>query len=120
LAGSSIHVSTQPRVSVKLLDRYTGYRQGCDGCSCTACRATPHAAGFILRLRSLLSADAPPLKLGSPPLDLCLSYLAHAGIGALIWWLQEEQPHSPEQIATWLNQLNKDTFENALHSSMPR
>ena len=36
------------------------------------------------RLRSLLSADTTPLKPGSPPHDLCLSYLAHTGIGALI------------------------------------
>ena len=63
------------------------------------------------RLRSLLADDAMPPKPGSPPLDLCLSYLAHAGIGALTWWLQAEQPHPPEQIATWLNQLNKATLE---------
>jgi len=69
------------------------------------------------RLRSLLPNDATPLKPGSPPLDLCLSYIAHAGIGALIWWLQAEQLHPPEQIAAWLNQLNKETLEYVLHMS---
>jgi AcrR family transcriptional regulator len=64
-----------------------------------------------LRLRSLMPSDATPQKPDSPPRDLCLSYLAHAGIGVLAWWLQAEQPHPPEQIATWLNQLNKATLE---------
>jgi AcrR family transcriptional regulator len=62
------------------------------------------------RLRSLLPSETTRLKPGSPPVDLCLSYIAHAGIGALIWWLQAEQPHPPEQIAAWLNQLNKETL----------
>ena len=66
------------------------------------------------RLRSLLPGDMMPLKPGSPPLDLCLSYIAHAGIGALIWWLQAQQPQSPEQIADWLNQLNQATLEDIL------
>ena len=64
------------------------------------------------RLQSLLPDAATPLKPGSPPRDLCLSYLAHAGIGVLAWWLQAEQPHPPEQIAAWLNQLNKETADN--------
>jgi AcrR family transcriptional regulator len=72
------------------------------------------------RLRSLLPSDATPLKPGSPPLDLCLSYVAHAGIGALTWWLQAEQPHPPEQIAAWLNQLNKETLEYVLQNAIPR
>jgi AcrR family transcriptional regulator len=71
------------------------------------------------RLRSLLPDDATPHKPDSPPRDLCLSYLTHAGIGVLAWWLQAEQPHPPEQIATWLNQLNKATLEYALHNSIP-
>ena len=72
------------------------------------------------RLRSLLPDDATPLKPGSPPLDLCLSYIAHAGIGALAWWLQAEQSYPPEQIAIWLNQLNKATLEYVLHNTIPR
>jgi AcrR family transcriptional regulator len=71
------------------------------------------------RLRILLPNDATPLKPGSPPLDLCRSYIVYAGIGALIWWLQAEQPHPPEQIAAWLNQLNKDTLEYVLRNSLP-
>ena len=64
------------------------------------------------RLRSLLPADTAPLKSGSPPPDLCLSYIAHAGIGALIWWLQAQQPYPPEQIAAWLDQLSQATLED--------
>jgi AcrR family transcriptional regulator len=71
------------------------------------------------RLRSLLPGNAAPLPPGSPPRELCLSYLTHAGIGALAWWLQAEQPHPPEQIAAWLNQLNKATLDYVLHLATP-
>jgi AcrR family transcriptional regulator len=71
------------------------------------------------RLRSLLPDGATPLKPASPPLDLCLSYIAHAGIGALVWWLQADQLQPPEQIAAWLNQLNKETLAAVLQNAMP-
>lgn len=71
------------------------------------------------RLRSLLPGDPTPPKPSSPPLDLCLSYIAHAGIGALTWWLQAGQPHPPEQLAAWLNQLNQETLEYVLQKAMP-
>ena len=41
------------------------------------------------RLRSLLPGDAAPPPPGSSPRELCLSFLAHAGIGALAWWLEK-------------------------------
>jgi len=67
-----------------------------------------------LRLRSLLPGDRATLQPSSPPLDLCLSYLSHAGIGVLDWWLKAGQSHPPEQVAAWLNQLNRETVERAL------
>jgi AcrR family transcriptional regulator len=67
-----------------------------------------------MRLRSLLPGDGVPLKSNSPPLELCLSYLSHAGVGVLAWWLKEGQAYPPEQVAAWLSQLNKETLDYAL------
>lgn len=66
------------------------------------------------RLRSLLPSDAMPRRPDSPPHELCLSYLAHASIGVLHWWLQEEQPRSPTQIASWLADLSTATIAQLL------
>jgi AcrR family transcriptional regulator len=68
-----------------------------------------------MRLRSLLlSGHGVQLKSNSPPLELCLSYLSRAGVGVLAWWLKEGQSYPPEQVAAWLNQLNKETLEYVL------
>ena len=66
------------------------------------------------RLRSLLPSDAMPRTPDSPPQELYLSYLAHASIGVLVWWLQEEQPRSPTQIASWLADLSTATLAQLL------
>jgi AcrR family transcriptional regulator len=58
------------------------------------------------RLRNLLTGRSTKPKSKGLPLDLCLSYLSHAGVGALVWWLRSGQSYAPEQFAGWLNQLN--------------
>ena len=64
--------------------------------------------GFIERgLRRMLSSQASQADPGRPPVDLIVSYLLNAGIGAMIWWLEQEQPCSPEQMAVWLYQLSR-------------
>ncbi len=40
----------------------------------------------------------------TPPPDL----RASAACGAIVWWLEQEQPYPPEQLAYWLNQLIYD------------
>ncbi len=67
-----------------------------------------------MRLRTLLPNNRAKLKPQSPPLDLCLSYLSHAGVGVMAWWLKDGQSYTPDQVAAWLNQLNKETLEHAL------
>src|SRR5262245_65755970 len=57
------------------------------------------------RLRSLLPGAAAPPRPGRPPRELCVSFLAHAGIGALAWWLGAEPPPPPAQVAAWLDRL---------------
>jgi AcrR family transcriptional regulator len=65
-----------------------------------------------LRLRSLLPDNRTQVVSKNPPVDLCISYLSHAGVGALAWWLKDGQSYPPEQVAAWLNQLNQATLEH--------
>jgi AcrR family transcriptional regulator len=41
------------------------------------------------RFRALLPAAEAQAKPGGPPLDLCLSYVSHAGIGVIAWWVAD-------------------------------
>lgn len=43
---------------------------------------------------------------GSPPIDLCVSYMAHAGVGADVWWLDHLAECSPECLARWITELS--------------
>lgn len=42
------------------------------------------------------------------PLNLKFTTVASAGCSALAWWLEQEQPSTPEQFANWLQQLIYD------------
>jgi AcrR family transcriptional regulator len=42
----------------------------------------------------------------APPIDMKLNYISCASIGAFLWWLENAQPCTPEQLATWLGQLS--------------
>jgi hypothetical protein len=42
-----------------------------------------------------------------PPIALSVNYILHAGIGVMLWWLENDQPCPPEQVAVWLNQFSK-------------
>lgn len=59
-----------------------------------------------MRLRGLLPKTKTKAK--GPPLELCINYLSHAGVGAIAWWLNN-QSYAPEQVAVWLHQLNQET-----------
>lgn len=72
-----------------------------------------------MRLRSLLPGGGVQLKPKSPPFELCLNYLSHAGVGVLAWWLKEGQSYPPEQVAVWLNQLNKETVDHISNLNQP-
>ena len=50
----------------------------------------------------------------APPLDLLLKVITSAGCGAIIWWVEQEQPSPPEQFATWLNQFIYDIAVTSL------
>ncbi|MFN8454987.1 MAG: TetR/AcrR family transcriptional regulator [Anaerolineae bacterium] len=67
-----------------------------------------------MRLQSLVPSEGVKMKPKSPPLGLCLSYLSHAGVGVIAWWLNEGQAYSPRQVTGWLTQLNKETLDYVL------
>jgi AcrR family transcriptional regulator len=68
------------------------------------------------RFRSILPSAEAHIQLDSVPLDLCLSYVAHAGVGAIVWWLSDASTRSPREVAGWLNQLSMVNIALALGS----
>jgi AcrR family transcriptional regulator len=65
--------------------------------------------GYLERgFRNLLPDGAPSAKGDAPPLNLSVTYLLHAGMGAILWWLAERsgEAFSPEQMAGWLLKLS--------------
>jgi len=66
--------------------------------------------------RRILSSQAPKSDPSRPPIDLTMNYLIHAGIGAIVWWLENDQPCSPEQMAVWLYQLSRASISVSLGS----
>jgi len=67
--------------------------------------------------RQILSSQAPKSDPIRPPIDLTVNYLIHAGIGAIVWWLENDQPCSPEQMAVWLYQFSRASISVSLGSS---
>jgi AcrR family transcriptional regulator len=57
--------------------------------------------------RRLLSGQSPQANVPArPPVELIVSYVLHAGVGSIVWWLEEGQACTPEQVAVWLRQLS--------------
>ena len=73
--------------------------------------------GFIERgLRRILASQTHQANPDGPPIDLTVSYLLSAGVGAIVWWLENDQPYSPEQMAVWLYQLSRASISVSLGS----
>ncbi len=64
--------------------------------------------------RRILSRHASQPDSTRPPVDLTVNYLLNAGIGAIVWWLENEQPYSPEQMADWLYQFSMASISVSL------
>jgi AcrR family transcriptional regulator len=63
--------------------------------------------GYIeKRMRASLSGIVPHDQLKTPSFDLCLKYISSAGLGAIEWWLENDMPYTPEQMATLAVQLS--------------
>jgi AcrR family transcriptional regulator len=61
------------------------------------------------RYRYLFSRFGDTPDLSAPPLDLKLNYISCAAVGAILWWLEHDQPSTAEQLAIWLGQLSMTT-----------
>ncbi len=68
-------------------------------------------ARFIQRFRQMIekrfrylltTADPDP---EAPPLELRLSFISCADIGAILWWLEQEPHRSPEEVALLITPL---------------
>lgn len=55
------------------------------------------------RFRYLLSTVEPDPN--APPLELRLSFISCADIGAILWWLEKEPQRSPEEVALLISPL---------------
>lgn len=58
------------------------------------------------RYRSLFSQYNWASDLKAPPIDMKLAYISYASVGVILWWLENDQPCSSEQLASWLGQLS--------------
>lgn len=54
---------------------------------------------YLFKVGHVDQADNPP------PVPLRISYVSYAGIGAILWWLENGQPCTVEQLAHWLSHL---------------
>lgn len=61
------------------------------------------------RFRYLFSRHNVKIDPKAPPLEMKLSYISSAAVGAILWWLENNQPCTAEQLAIWLSQLNMTT-----------
>lgn len=59
------------------------------------------------QFRSMMPDELAHVDPSRPPMALSVNYILHAGIGAILWWLENDQPCPPEQVAVWLNQFSQ-------------
>jgi AcrR family transcriptional regulator len=67
------------------------------------------------RFRSVSAQALTEPGADDPPVDLRLSCIAYVGLGATTWWLEQEQPCSPEQLTDWLRQISSAIAGNLHH-----
>lgn len=58
------------------------------------------------RYRLLFSRHGDNIDPAAPPVEMKINYISCAGIGAILWWLENNQPCSAAQLAGWLGQLS--------------
>jgi AcrR family transcriptional regulator len=68
--------------------------------------------GFRRKLSSQPAQSDP----SRPPIDLTVSYILGAGVSAIVWWLENDRPCLPEQMAVWLYQLSMASINVSLGS----
>jgi AcrR family transcriptional regulator len=66
------------------------------------------------RLRRSLPAQPAPPAAGRPPLDMLLRAVSSAGLGAILWWLENDMPVTAGQIAAWAVRISWASLSYAL------
>jgi AcrR family transcriptional regulator len=66
------------------------------------------------RYRYIFSRSGKSVDLKSSLIEMKLSYISSAAVGTILWWLENKQPITPEQLATWLGQLSMTAAEITL------
>ena len=61
------------------------------------------------RYRELLATYPAPEDPYAPPPEMRVRYASWAAVGAILWWLEHDQPYSAEQLAAWLVELTSTT-----------
>jgi hypothetical protein len=69
------------------------------------------ARRFRIALENTIAKTNPD----APPTDLKLNYISCASIGALMWWVENGDTCSAEQLATWLGQFVMATMSVGLN-----
>jgi AcrR family transcriptional regulator len=67
--------------------------------------------------RRILSGKSLMSDSDRPPIDLTVSYLLGAGVSAIVWWLENDHPCPPEQMAVWLYKLSMASINVSLGSN---
>jgi AcrR family transcriptional regulator len=76
--------------------------------------------GYIeKRMRASLPAMMGQDQAYSPAFDLCLRYISSAGVGAIEWWLENDLPYSPGQMASLAVRLSLADVRFFLAQSPP-
>ncbi|MEP7288704.1 MAG: TetR/AcrR family transcriptional regulator [Chloroflexota bacterium] len=71
------------------------------------------------RYRYLFSRFGGETDPNAPPVEMKLSYISSATVGAILWWLENDQPFSAEQLAIWLGQISMTSAGLMLHPMQP-
>ncbi|MBC7870609.1 MAG: TetR/AcrR family transcriptional regulator [Chitinophagaceae bacterium] len=70
------------------------------------------------RFRYLLTHELVEDNPNAPPVDLRISYVTYAGIGVIVWWLENDQPCTVEELARWLGTLSSNSIGLSLKQNM--
>ena len=70
-------------------------------------------------LRGLLSGHAGNDDPNRLPIELTVNYILNAGVGGIVWWLENNEPCPPEQMAIWLYQLSMASIRVSIPEIQP-
>lgn len=54
------------------------------------------------------------------PSEMRVKYVAYADIGAIVWWLENDQPCSVEQLTVWISQLSYPIWSGQIPDDLPK